>query len=225
MSRRGQLETLRWRDINKERETLMDELREVAPQGTAQEFGRQLDKTVSLISSPTKPAESAGAELNVVVELVIDMLRIAATGSASSESEEGDGGAAVAGEALAAATEDYNRRLAEVRAEFETVQRNHQELLETLERVRRERAEALVERDNAVNAHARCGLVVVPANDDAEFKAQAAEARAEQLLQENQGLKQRVKKQKKELDELYKAFDAVEDAEKEERKQRRRERK
>jgi len=213
MNRRGaRLDVPDWRTVNKRRADLMDELKEVAPQGTAGKLGKQLDHTVSVISS-TKPAEEAGAELNTVLEIFIDMLRIAIENSSASSS--GGGGevntneAALAGEELERRTEEFNRQLAEMRTEFQNVEQHQEELLATLERVRRERNEALIERDNAVNAHARCR----PGNNN--INVSAAEARAEKLLQENQKLQE-------ELDELYQALDDVEQAEQDERRRRKR---
>jgi small-conductance mechanosensitive channel len=198
-----------WREINKQRSVLDDELLKVAPKVAAKEYSAQLGRVITIVSSPNEAPERVGLALNVLTELVIDMVGMVAEGSSSSlgqEEEEEQCMIADNGEALARASEEYNQRLTQLQAEneelrqgvnetreqFQAVSRDQTQLLETLERLRQERDRAL-----ASNA---------------------------QMLEENESLKSKVKSQKKRLRATEEAVAALEEAEEEEKRLMRRKR-
>lgn len=214
-----------WREINKTRDALQDDLGEKALPVAAEEYKKQMNKIVTLVSSPTTPSERVGLALNRLTEIVIDMVSM--MDSSSCSNADRDNGAAAANENLARLSEEYNTRLAqlqdenerlraglaEMREKYDVASADQERVLQAMalmrqekDRLQEELALARRDRDRLVNN----GM------------------RYEELASENRRLKKKVNKQneklaaqRKRLAATDEAVRALEEAEEEEMRLRR----
>lgn len=225
MSRRNRTTDLSWRDITRNRDSQVDELAEVLnDKVVAKEYGKQVGVIFTTISSPGEEPETAGAQINKLTGMVIDMLRIMSENAAEYSSSSSSG------EALARATEQYNRQLTVMREEneglrrglvearqlFEVASADQARLLQALEQMR-------VERDRALERAKENR--VVNNNNNANVNVDFIRADNARLIEENEKLKKRVKKQQRRLQDVDEAVMALEEADREERKARRKQEK